>query len=178
MSATTETEVTMEAIQAAARKHAEHRRDLRLLLSTLQAEMAEAKKRAMRGILKAVERASASEAELRGMVEARKDLFVKPRTVTVDGIKCGWAKQKGKLVFDDAEAVCRLIDKHLPAAADALIDVKRTPIKAALEQLSVAELKRIGVTVKDDEDAVVIRDTASDLDKLVSALLAEDQAVN
>lgn len=178
MTTATDQAITMDLIQTAARKHAEHRRDLRLLVSALQTEIAEAKRRAMKQITRAVERASASEAALRHMVETRKDLFDRPRTLTVDGVKFGWAKGKGKLVYDDGEAVCRLIDKHLPDAADALIDIKRTPIRAALEQLSAAELKRIGVSIKDDDDQVVIRDTANEIDKIVSALLAQDKSLD
>ncbi len=56
--------------------------------------------------------------------------------------------------------------------------IKRTPIRAALEQLSAAELKRIGVSIKDDDDQVVIRDTANEIDKIVSALLAQDKSLD
>lgn len=50
--------------------------------------------------------------------------------------------------------------------------------RAALEQLSAADLKRIGVSIKDDDDQVVVRDTESEIDKLVSALLAHDKSLD
>jgi hypothetical protein len=41
MTTATDQAITMDLIQTAARKHAEHRRDLRLLVSALQTEIAE-----------------------------------------------------------------------------------------------------------------------------------------
>jgi hypothetical protein len=39
----------------------------------------------------------------------------------------------------------------------------------------VADIKRIGATVTADSDSVVIKDTASDVEKLVEALLGDAQ---
>jgi len=49
--------------------------------------------------------------------------------------------------------------------------------KAALANISVADLKRIGCTITDDIDAVLIKPTDSEVDKLVMALLKEEVEV-
>ena len=63
------------------------------------------------------------------------------------------------------------IKKHLPEQADVLIRTKEAPVKEALAQLTAAELKKIGVTIEDAGDTVVIKPVDSEVDKLVDALL-------
>jgi hypothetical protein len=98
---------------------------------------------------------------------------VKPRTVILHGIKVGYRKATGKIEFDDAEQVVKLIRKHFPDQFDVLVKVEETPVKKALANLTAAELKKLGIEVSDSGDEVEIRDTASDVDKLVSALLKD-----
>lgn len=167
-------EITMKEIERRARAYAEDQRALRFLLDALNAELEDAKRRSMKSIRRAVERAKTSRSELSAALEARKDLFVKPRTVVVDGIKVGWQKQKGTLSYEDAEQVCKLIRRHLPDMAEALIVVSERPVKDALAALPASDLRRIGVTLTNDTDVVVIKDTSGDIDKLVDALLRED----
>ena len=75
---------------------------------------------------------------------------------------------------DDKDQVVRLIKKHFPEQADVLIKTVEKPIKGAIQQLPVADLKRIGVTVEETGDVVVIKSTDSEIDKLVSALLEQN----
>lgn len=166
-------EVTLSHIDAAARKFAEQQRELRFLVESLQAEIDDAKRRAMKKIRQAVDRTSNARQVLHALVEQRPDLFVKPRTVVIDGVKVGFQKQKGGLVIVDEERTCALIRKKLPDVADQLIRVTEKPIKEALNQLSAFDLKAIGVQVTADTDEVLIKDTASDVDKLVAALLKD-----
>ena len=110
---------------------------------------------------------------LKVAIESAPELFVKPRTLVIAGVRIGIQKGKGQIVYGDADQVVKLIRKHFPEQADALIAVKETPVKKALANLSVAELKRIGVTVEETGDQVVIKPTDSEVDKLVAALLRE-----
>lgn len=169
------TEVTMNHIEKGTRLHAEHQRELRFLVESLQAEVEDAKRRAMRNIRRALERAANSRAALKALIEQRPDLFDKPRTVVIDGIKVGFQKQKGGLVIEDDARTVALIRKHLADQAETLIKVTETPVKAALNQLTGQQLKAIGVQLMADTDEVLIKDTASDIDKLVATLLKEQQ---
>lgn len=122
-----------------------------------------------RAIAKVAERHDA----LKAVIEEAPELFVKPRTVTFHGVKVGYQKGKGGIEFDNAAQVVRLIRKHLPDAADTLIKTSEAPVKGALAQLSVPELKKIGCTVIDSGDEVVIKPVDSEVDKLVNRLIAD-----
>lgn len=167
-------EITMIEIERLTRAYASDHRELRFLIDALQAELDDAKRRSMKQIRRAVERARASREKLRQAIDERRDLFVKPRTVTIDGIKAGLQKQKGTLSFEDADQVVRLIRRHLPEMADVLIATTERPAKDAIAQLPASDLRRIGVSLTDDTDAVLIKDTAGEVDKLVEALLREE----
>ncbi|HUS37337.1 MAG TPA: hypothetical protein VM680_18465 [Verrucomicrobiae bacterium] len=100
-------------------------------------------------------------------------LFVKPRTRTFDNIKVGLQKQKGAFIIADPERTKELIAKHYPDRLDELAPSERTLSKKALGNMTGAELKKIGVEVEADTDAVIIKPTDSDVDKAVAALLAD-----
>lgn len=137
------------------------------------------KRHHMPELKRAITRAAEKHDRLKQIIEANPALFVKPRTVIYHGVKIGYAKGKGGISFDDADQVVRLIKKHFPEQADVLVAVSEKPVKDALGQLTVAELKKVGCTVVDAGDAVVIRPTDSEVDKLVDALLkgaTEEQA--
>lgn len=87
------------------------------------------------------------------------------------GIKVGFQKEKGKIEWDDVDQVVKLIKKHFPEQADVLIATSEKPVKDALNNLSAAELKKIGVNITSDGDVAFIRPTDSEVDKMVTALL-------
>jgi len=160
-------------IEKLANTYASDRAQLAGRVQTLEDEMQQAKRRAMPGIRRAVNRCAASHDALHLGISINPELFASPRTVIISGIRVGWAKGKGKLVFSDATKTCDLIAKHFPDKADELIKVTSAPIRKALATLSVADLQRIGCTVEDTGDQVVIKPTDSAVDKLVNALLAD-----
>lgn len=166
--------VGLADIEKQTRTFAEHQRDLRFLVEALQAEVEHAKRRAMKKIRNAVERAANSRAGLKALIEQRPDLFVKPRSVVIDGIKVGFQKAKGGLVIDDEKRTCELIHLYFPSEVEQLIVATEKPVKSELNLLTAADLRRIGVKVTNDTDEVLIKDTASDVDKLVAALLKEE----
>jgi len=112
---------------------------------------------------------------LKAALEVSKGLFVKPKTMVFHGVKIGFQKAKGKITWPDDETVVKLIKKHLPEQAELLIKVTEKPIKDALSNLSAADLKKIGVTVEETSDQVVIKSTDGEIDKFVDALLKEDE---
>lgn len=135
-------------------------------------ECAAITRRLLGGIKTAAADAASAEADLRYQIEAHTELFTKPRTITLHGVKIGYAKGKGRIDYADGAKVCDLIRKHLPDEAEALIVVTEAPLKTALVNLDVATLRKLGCTVTGTDDQVVIKDTASEVDKLVAQLLA------
>lgn len=162
---------TLADIEHKARKASEARAELRGLVTQLEEETRALRRAYQRQLMRLTETAATAEGVLLGLVEDAPELFSKPRSVILHGIKCGYQKGRGELVFDDANKVVSLIQKHLPEQMDVLVKTTYAPVKTALAQLSVAELKRIGVQVVETGDIAFIKPMDSEIDKLVSALM-------
>lgn len=162
---------TLTDIENHARLYAAHREKLSTVVADLNTALEALKRQRLPAIRRALDHAAQTEGELRELIAAAPHLFVKPRTVIFHGVKIGYAKGKGAIEWGDPEQVIRLIRRHLPDQAEALIVTRETPAKAALANLSVADLKRIGCAVTESGDEIVLRATDSALDKMVDALL-------
>ena len=141
---------------------------------TLADEIRTEQRKALRARLRTLQRRiadqAAAEETLRDAIDARHDLFQRPRSVAVDGVKFGLRKQPGAVdIGDEARAIQRLRDK-LPQHADALVNVKETLDRKALRKLTAGELAKIGVAIDRTTDAVTITRPASDLEKFIDAL--------
>jgi len=131
-------------------------------------------KRHLRGIKAAGEAVGNRKAKLGAAVEESPELFQKPKTIIMHGVQCGFRKVKGGLDWEDDEQVVKLIKKHLLDQFDLLVKVKETPIKTALAQLEIADLKRIGVSVVETEgDEVVVKAAVSEIEKWLKAFRKE-----
>lgn len=140
-------------------------------------EVEKLKRRAIPGIKSAVATVKEMESVLKAAIEDGSSLFVKPRSVVFHGVKVGIEKSKGKLIFDNADQVIKLIKKHYPEQADVLIKTTEKPSKKNILGLSVSDLKKIGCEIKDSGDVVIVKPVDSNVDKLVSALLGENVSV-
>lgn len=165
----------LDNIEDLTRRFGAARTQLAERMGALETELLAAKQRHLRGIRGALNKAQDLRDALTAEIEAHPELFVKPRTITVDGIKVGLAKAKGKITWDDEAKVVELIQKHFPQGADTLIKTTRTPIRAALANLTVAELKKIGCRIIETEDEVIIKPQDSELDKIVNRLLEDSK---
>lgn len=179
MNQTTTPPTQLTDIEPAARAYADARAKVSEIVTDLNDGIAALKRDSMPALKRALARASEKHDQLKRIIDANPGLFVKPRTVIYHGIKLGYAKGKGGIAFEDAAQVVKLIRKHLPDVADTLIKTTEEPVKGALAQLTVAELKKLGCHVVDASDAVVIKPTDSEVDKLVDVLIkgaTEEQA--
>ena len=139
----------------------------------LNDELEATKRRKLEGIKNAAARANEAKSELEQAVACAPHLFQKPKTMVIAGIRIGVKKEKGRIIVADPQSTIKLIRKHLPDLFDQLVSTRETPLKSGLQQLTGAELKKIGVELEADTDAVVVRSTDSDVDKIVNALLDE-----
>lgn len=162
---------TLDDITEDARLLAETRAHLGEMMQALSAGIEALKADSMPDIRSAIVAATAAWQALELGIKLNPQLFVKPRTVAAHGITFGIEKGKGSIKVTDPDKTCELIRKHLPDQADVLIATQHVPVKKALAQLSAADLRRIGATVTDSDDQVVIRPAPSDVDKLVKALV-------
>ncbi len=148
--------------------------DAREALAEVAEEVRAVQRQAVRGRLRALRaraaRASAAREALAEAVDANRELFGKPRTRTVDGVKFGLRKSPGRIEGDAAAAVAR-IEARLPEQAARLVRTRKELVKTALLTLPAKELAALGVAVVDTEDRVVAQAAADDVDRLVDALL-------
>ena len=168
----------MERIEALTQTYAAERDQLAGLVTEIQDEVDRIRRRAMARIRERVRRVACAHDQLQTAIVEHPELWNgKRRTVVIAGVKVGMTKGKGKLVWDDAEQVVKLIHKLFPDQTETLIRTKEEPIKKALANLTVAELKRLGCEVEDATDQVVIKPTDSTVDKLVDALLKDAERI-
>jgi hypothetical protein len=166
---------TLSEIEKLAKEFSEAREFLKDRVSLLEHNIAEAKRKMLPGIRKGVETAAARKQALFDAIAESQELFVKPKTVIFHGIKLGYQKGKGEITWENTEQVVRLIEKNFPDQAETLIQITKKPLKTALAQLSVQDLKKIGVTVVETNDEVFIKPTDSEIDKLINALLKDEE---
>lgn len=173
MKPTPELSKIRDAAQVLAARH----RVLTDLAAAQQAQIAQAIEPITSQFRGAIDAAAAEEAEalaeLQALVEAAPALFVKPRSITVDGVKAGYRKEEDSLDWNDEQAVIARIENLLPESADLLIRTETTLVKDALGQLSDAHLQRIGVRKVLGADKAFVAIGESDLDKLVKTILAD-----
>lgn len=167
--------MTLQEIEKLTKDYADAREALAQRVQGLEDEINTLKRKALPFIRKSVEATAQRKAKLAVAIDESPELFMDPRTVTFHGIKVGLQKGKGKIEWVDDEQVVKLIRKHFPEQADLLIKTTDKPVKKALTQLTVAELKKLGIEVEETGDQVVIKSTDSEIDKLVNALLKDSE---
>lgn len=165
--------VTMKEIEARAEKLAKALAERDSIVAALEEAITALKASELPKLRKAVARVAEHHDALKAMIEASPELFVKPKTVILHGVRVGYQKGKGGIAWDDADAVVQLILKHLPDQAEQLIRWTGKPLKEAINQLDVATLKKIGCRVVDTGELVIIKAVDSDFDRLAEALLKD-----
>lgn len=164
---------TLGDIEGLTKGYADARDSLAVTLQKLDDGIEALKRQYLPGIKVQVGIAKTWESRLSAAIDDSKELFQKPRTIVIHGVKVGLEKAKGRLDWADDQQVVKLIEKHFPEMAELLIKTRKTPVKKALQNLSAAELKKLGVTVDETSDQVVIKPVDSQIEKLVDKLLKE-----
>ncbi|MGB3749412.1 MAG: hypothetical protein WA961_14530 [Rhodanobacter sp.] len=164
----------MQDIEQRAKVFAGARDELASRLQDLRDEQETAKRRRLQGIKNSLARFTAAHGELKEAIETSAGEFRSPKTRVLHGIKVGFMKQRGKLELGDVDTVVKLIRKHFPDQFDTLVKITEKPVAAALGNLPASDLKRLGVRIADDVDAVVLKPVDGELDKLIAALINDD----
>lgn len=174
MSDTATTRISMTTIEERARYYAACRDELATRINALEAEVIVARERHRIGLLDALRAHKRAEEDLRHAIAAAPELFDKPRTRVLHGIRVGLQKGKGGLEIADEAATVKLIRKHCPDQFDALVKVIERPIRKALQNLDAGLLKKLGIGILGTGDVIVLAATDGDLDKLIKALQGDD----
>lgn len=172
---TTTTTTAIDSIEQLTRDYNRSRAELTERVQSLQDELQAVQRRRMRGIKASLARTQDAQDALANAIDTNRELFDKPKTVTIDGTRVGLMKGKGKIEWDDATKVIRLIRKNLPDQADTLIQIRETPARGAPSQLSTAQLRQVGCTVVETGEQILIKPQDSELEKLINRLLADTE---
>lgn len=164
---------TLKDIELKAKHYADARARLAEDVRELQDKVERAKRAALPTIKERVRAVKDHEAALRALIADSAGLFVKPRTVTVHGVKVGFQKGRGGLIVANLGKTVKLIRQHYADKFDVLVKTTHKLVKKAISNLPADDLKKIAVQIDGTGDVIVIEDTASDVDKLVTALLKE-----
>lgn len=168
----------MQTIELLAAAVAEARGVLAERVQALQDDIEAAQRRHMPAIRQAVQAAAGDLDRLHAAIEAAPDLFDKPRTRVLNGIRCGYMKQRGQVVIiDEAKTIARIREQLPTEQAELLIRVRESVHKPAVYDLTAGDLKRLGITIEADSDAVVIKPADGAIDKIVKALLEVAEGV-
>jgi hypothetical protein len=162
-------------IERLCRDYSVARAGLKEKVEALNDEIERLKRTRMPQIRRAVEQASERQRTLHAALEESAEIFQKPKTQIFHGIEIGFRKGKGQMAWEDEEQVLKLIHKYYPDEWENYIKVTERPLKTALAQLSVQELRRLGITVIETGDEVIIKATDTEIDKLVNALLKDEE---
>lgn len=160
-----------------AERLSQQRDELARHFQQLQADLDAAKQRHMATIKAIARRVAKEHAELVALIEANPDLFVKPRTQVVEGIKFGFQAGRGSLVWEDDAKVCSRIFALAEAGditgeeADLFVSVTTKPSAEALRRVDPKLLKRMGITIEGDGDKVLVKNVDSSIEKAVNAVI-------
>lgn len=150
-------------------------------VNALNAELRSVQARKIEGIKSALAAAADAKALLVAILQEHPELFVKPRTMTLNGIKVGYGQGKGRVDWDDDESVISRAQKLLgkndltQEEFDLIILTKREISATGLKTLEGNLLKRLGVTVEGTGDVVIVKTEDGAVDKLVKRILREGE---
>ncbi|THF60934.1 hypothetical protein [Pseudothauera rhizosphaerae] len=125
------------------------------------------------GMDAAAEEEAAAHRALMSLLEGAPQLFEKPRSVSVNGVRAGYRKAEDSLDWGDDAALIKRIRALLPAQADLLIRTEETLVADALAQLPAAAHQKLGINRISGADNPFITIGAADVEKLAQALIAD-----
>ena len=169
---------TLADIETKAEAYAAARAALADRVAVLQAEIDALTRRELPAIREAMAQAQAAHADLRFAVESAPELFIRPRTRVLHGLRVGWMTGKGRVEIDDEADTIARIRRLLPEEqAELLIRVRESVDRNAVADLTAADLKRLRIRVVPGSEQVVIKPQDSALEKLIKGLLPEIQRI-
>lgn len=124
------------------------------------------------GLDEAAAAEAAAKAELQELLDVSPHLFKQPRSIAINGVKCGYRKAEDALDWGDEDIVISRIRKLLTEEQQALlIRSKESLVADALAALPQKDLAAIGVYRIVGADMSFISIGDSDVEKMAKALI-------
>lgn len=168
---------TLPDIQKKAQTLSELRDKLSALFLTLESNLTTVKNGSITDIRRVARQVAAAHNDLADLIKASPELFQKPRSYVVEGIKFGLQASNGSLEWDDDAKVCERIERlaeagEIPAdQVELLVATTRKPVANALRQLEPKVLRRLGVTQEGSGDQPLIKSVDSSIEKAVTSVI-------
>ena len=166
--------VTLAQLERAASEYEIESAALEKQIAKLDADLAEVKARHIASLKRQAGMVANREALLHSLVEAAPELFKKPRTMIISGVKLGYTTSQGKIELKHSEeAVIANIERWFELDADQFIRTSKEVNKDALRNLTDEELKKIGCKIEGAGDVVIVKRTAGEVEKLINKLITK-----
>src|SRR3989304_1944114 len=133
--------MSMLLIEVRTKKYAEVYEELSGSITSMENEIETIKNKPLPGIKSLLVKLKPAAESLYSIINENKGLFDNPKTQIFHNIRVGLAKGKGRKEFNSGKTI-KLIRKWFPRKAKQLIKIDEKVISAALDKLSVTELKR------------------------------------
>lgn len=164
---------TLKDIELLCRRFAERETALADKVAKLKADVHVVQRQHVRGLKVAAAQVAEAENDLEEAVKAAPELFKRPKSRTLHGVKCGYRKNKGTTKVVDEEKTIKLSRKLYPDECEAWIVQTETVSKAVLQNQPTKVLKAIGVHTTKACDVPFVQSIDSELEKFVKALVDE-----
>jgi hypothetical protein len=112
---------------------------------------------------------------LEDLIAGTPHLFAKPRSIAVDGVRCGYRKEADSLDWDDDAAIIARIRALYPDQADLCVRTQESVVVDAIEQMGAVEHRRIGIRRIEGADQPYITIGDSDVEKIARLFIADAQ---
>ena len=133
------------------------------LAAGLNRQISIARESGVPDVRRAARRLASVRSELTSALESSRDLFKKPRTRTIEGVKVGFRTGKATYRWDNDKAlIARIRELLAPELAAVLIRSTEKPVATAIAGLTASDLEAIGIEcVEPTDDPFVTADRES-----------------
>lgn len=150
--------ITMQDIQNSTELYAALSRQFMGEVDRMETEINHIRMKHLPFVRNLAEKVFAMRETLTGMIEESPQLFVKPRTVIINGIKVGLQKGGDKVLFDDEAEVVEKIHELYGPSANMLVKTTEKVMMQPLKNLTKDELELLGCHKEEGSDEVVLKD--------------------
>lgn len=170
-------QTTIEELEKQTKSFADANDELTDLKREMSSEFETIRSKYIRKIKAAVEKVIKCRSELTESIDNGRELFTRPKTLTMNAVKIGLQKAKDKIEYDDELKVIALIEKIYEGdlLSDLIITTKK-PSKDEIIKLPISEINKIKCRLVQGTDSVFIKTIDTEIDKFVSNLMKESEA--
>lgn len=165
--------VKLNELETAAKEFSAASKILRNIKEELDTEIDAVKAKYSTAFAEASKNAGEAYQMLLTLVEGSEELFSDKKSMSINNVKFGYRKKAGTINIDNETFTIDRLQELFPKDADKYLSKKISISKKALNNLTAAELKKIGVNVIQDSSEAFVKLTDDEVQKLIDALVKE-----